>query len=120
MVLLPDELDIIVDGLLADVRKVRIMFPQVVANHQVLPRPGKRRGEACSQAGSNQEEKIFQIGEAASAAFLFAPHPDWFCVHADGPTRPFSGMFPLLAAVGYKWPTDRQEKHLVHPISFLE
>lgn len=23
-------------------------------------------------------------------------------------------------AVGYKWPTDRQEKHLVHPISFLE
>ena len=30
--LLPDELDIIVDGLLADVRKVRIMFPQVVAN----------------------------------------------------------------------------------------
>ena len=32
MVLLPDELDIIVDGLLADVRKVRIMFPQVVAN----------------------------------------------------------------------------------------
>ena len=29
--LLPDELDIIVDGLLADVRKVRIMFPQVVA-----------------------------------------------------------------------------------------
>ena len=67
-----------------------------------------------------QEEKIFQIGEAASAAFLFAPHPDWFCVHADGPTRPFSGMFPLLAAVGYKWPTDRQEKHLVHPISFLE
>ena len=28
--LLPDELDIIVDGLLADVRKVRIMFPQVV------------------------------------------------------------------------------------------
>ena len=32
MVLLPDELDIIVDGLLTDVRKVRIMFPQVVAN----------------------------------------------------------------------------------------
>ena len=32
VVLLPDELDIIVDGLLADVRKVRIMFPQVVAN----------------------------------------------------------------------------------------
>lgn len=94
--------------------------PHSHGSHQVLPRPGKRRGEACSQAGSNQEEKIFQIGEAASAAFLFAPHPDWFCVHADGPTRPFSGMFPLLAAVGYKWPTDRQEKHLVHPISFLE
>ena len=32
MVLLPDELDIIVDGLLTDVRKVRIMSPQVVAN----------------------------------------------------------------------------------------
>ena len=32
MVLLPDELDIIVDGLLADVRKVRIMIPQEVAN----------------------------------------------------------------------------------------
>ena len=30
--LLPDELDIIVDGLLADVRKVWIMCPQVVAN----------------------------------------------------------------------------------------
>ena len=36
MVLLPDELDIIVDGLLADVRKVRIMFPQVVANACLL------------------------------------------------------------------------------------
>ena len=32
MVLLPDELDIIVDGLLADVRQDRVMFQQVVAN----------------------------------------------------------------------------------------
>ena len=66
-----------------------------------------------------QEEKIFQIGEAASAAFLFTPHPEFTCVHADSPTRPFSGIFPLLAAVGYKWPAGRQEKHLVHPYSFL-
>lgn len=48
MVLLPDELDIIVDGLLADVRKVRIMFPQVVANAAAgnggMRRPARRHG----------------------------------------------------------------------------
>ena len=46
MVLLPDELDIIVDGLLADVRKVRIMFPQVVAN-AAAGNGGKTGKEGC-------------------------------------------------------------------------
>ena len=44
--LLPDELDIIVDGLLADVRKVRIMFPQVVAN-AAAGNGGKTGKEGC-------------------------------------------------------------------------
>ena len=43
---LPDELDIIVDGLLADVRKVRIMFPQVVAN-AAAGNGGKTGKEGC-------------------------------------------------------------------------
>ena len=44
--LLPDELDIIVDGLLAYVRKVRIMFPQVVAN-AAAGNGGKTGKEGC-------------------------------------------------------------------------
>ena len=46
MALLPNELDIIVDGLLADVRKVRIMFPQVVAN-AAAGNGGKTGKEGC-------------------------------------------------------------------------
>lgn len=83
-------------------------------NGEIYP---KSRAIATAEENAIENLTVYVF---SSAAFLFAPHPDWFCVHADGPTRPFSGMFPLLAAVGYKWPTDRQEKHLVHPISFLE
>jgi single-strand DNA-binding protein len=58
--------------------------------------PEKKRGEACSQAGSNQEEKkIFQIGEAASAAFLLHRIRIGFAYTQTDPPAPSVVCFPF-------------------------